>query len=360
MKLHKIGTLISVTALSLASLFSTATLAQDPLKVGFVYTGPVGVQGWSYEHDQARQEAEKYFDGKIETTFVESVSEGADAERVITQLAKSGHDIIFTTSFGYMNPTIKVAKRFPNVTFQHAAGYKRAKNVSTYNIRSYEGRYVAGVAAGLATKTNTIGYIASFPIPEVLRDINATYLGAKSVNPDVKIKIVWISTWYNPGKEADAANALMDQGADVLVQNTDSPAPLIAAEKRGAMGIGQASDVSRFAPEAHIFSARFRWAPYYISVIEKVMDKTWKSVDYWSGFEDDILEIASVNPKLSAETKEAIAAAHDKIKSGEFHPFTGPLKDNTGKEVLAAGEVMTDKELAVLNWFVEGIDAKVP
>jgi simple sugar transport system substrate-binding protein len=357
MKLNK---WMTATALSLSTLFSAATLAEDPMKVGFVYVGPVGDHGWSYEHDQGRLEMEKHFAGKVETTFVENVPEGADAERVITQLAKSGHDLIFTTSFGFMNPTLKAAKRFPKVKFEHATGYKRSRNVGTFALRTYEGRYVSGVAAGMATKTNTLGYIASFPIPEVIRDINAVYLGAKSVNPDVKIKVVWVNTWYDPGKESDAANALIDQGVDIMLQHTDSPAPLMAAQKRGIMGIGQASDMSHFAPEAHMFSVRDTWAPHYISSVQKVMDNTWKSEDYWGGFKDEILQIATVNPNLPEDIKAAVADTHAKIKSGEFHPFTGPLKDNSGADKVAAGQVMSDKELVGMNWYVEGIDATIP
>lgn len=356
----KLKAWISAVALSAATLLTATAHAEDKIKVGFVYVGPVGDHGWSYEHDQGRQEMEKYFAGKVETTYVESVPEGADAERVITQLAKAGNEVIFTTSFGYMNPTLKAAKRFPKVKFEHATGYKRSDNVSNYALRTYEGRYVSGVAAGMATKTDTLGYIASFPIPEVIRDINAVYLGAKSVNPDVKIKIVWVNTWYDPGKESDAANALIDQGVDIVLQHTDSPAPLIAAEKRGVLGIGQASDMSNFAPKAHMFSIRDVWAPHYIRTIEEVMGNSWVSEDYWGGFADDILEIASINPNLPDEIKQAISTTHAKIKSGEFHPFTGPMKDNSGKEVIAAGHTLTDTELAGINWYVEGIDAKIP
>lgn len=360
MKLIKFGKLIASTALSISMLFSASSSAQDPIKVGFVYVGPIGDHGWSYEHDQARLELEKHFGDKVVTTYVENVPEGADAERAITQLAKAGNDIVFSTSFGFMNPTLKAAKRFPKVVFEHATGYKRAKNVSTYALRTYEGRYVSGIAAGMATKTNTIGYIASFPIPEVIRGINSAYIAAKSVNPDVKFKIVWVSTWYDPGKEADAANALMDQGVDIILQHTDSPAPLIAAEKRGVMGIGQASDMSHFAPKSHMFSVRDHWAPYYIDTVQKVMDKTWKSEDYWSGFQNDILQIASINPNLPADIQEAIKTTHDKVKSGEILPFAGPLKDNTGKLMVGAGEALSDAELVSMKWYVEGIDAKIP
>lgn len=356
----KINQWMTVAALSVSAVFSTSTLAEDPMKVGFVYVGPVGDHGWSYEHDQGRLEMEKHFNGKVQTTFVENVPEGADAERVITQLAKSGNEVIFTTSFGFMNPTAKAAKRFPKVTFEHATGYKMDKNLGTYVLRTYEGRYVSGVAAGMATKSNTLGYIATFPIPEVIRDINAVYLGAKSVNPDIKLKIVWVNTWYDPGKESDAANALMDQGADIILQHTDSPAPLIAAEKRGMMAIGQASDMSHFAPKAHMFSVRDHWAPHYIKTVQAVMDGNWKPEDYWGGLKDELLQIVAINPSLPEEIKTAISDIEAKIISGEIVPFTGPMKDNQGKEVIPAGHSLTDKELAAVNWYVEGIDAKIP
>mgnify|MGYP000262361627 CR=1 FL=1 len=304
--------------------------------------------------------AQEYFGDKVKTTFVENVPEGADAERVITQLAKAGNDLIFTTSFGFMNPTVKVAKRFPKVKFEHATGYKLDKNLGTYVLRTYEGRYISGVAAGMMTKTNTIGYIGSFPIPEVIRDINAAYMGAKSVNPDVKMKIVWANTWYDPGKETDAANALMDQGVDVMLQHTDSPAPLIAAEKRGLRAIGQASDQSKFAPEAHIFSVRDDWTPYYVKRVQAVMDGTWKAQDFWGGFQDDMLTLASINPNLPAEVRAKIDATHDAIKSGAFKPFTGPIKDNKGNIAVPADHSLTDVELAQVNWYVEGITDEIP
>lgn len=358
MKLNK---LLSVAALAATAIFSTSALANDPIKVGFVYVGSTGDHGWTAGHDEARLELEKHFGDKVETTYVENVPEGADAERVITQLAKAGNKVIFTTSFGFMNPTLKVAKKFPNVVFEHATGYKRAKNVGTYALRTYEGRYISGVAAGLITKSNVIGFIGAFPIPEVIRDINATYLGAKSVNPDVKIKIVWANTWYDPGKESDAANALMDQGVDVIIQHTDSPAPLIAAEKRGGvMGVGQASNMSEFAPKAHIYSVVDHWAPHYIDTVQKVMDGTWKSEDYWGGFADDVLRAESINPELPQNVQDAITSTKAKIVSGEIVPFTGPLKDNEGNEKVAAGAQASDADLLGMMWYVDGIDAKIP
>lgn len=334
--------------------------AEDPLKVGFVYVGPIGDHGWSYEHNRGREEMEKYFDGKVETTFVENVPEGADAERVITQLAKSGNDLIFTTSFGFMNPTVKVAKRFPKVTFEHATGYKRSRNMGTYALRTYEGRYVSGVAAGMLTKSNTLGYIASFPIPEVIRDINAVYMGAKSVNPDVQVKVVWVNTWYDPGKETDAANTLIDQGVDVMLQHTDSPAPLIAAQKRGIRGIGQASDMAHFAPEAHVFSVRDDWAPYYIKTAEEVMKGTYKPKDFWGGFKDGMLSLASINPNLPEAVKSKVNETYESIRTGAFHPFTGPIMNNEGQVAVAAGHTLTDAELAQVNWYVEGIKDEIP
>lgn len=334
--------------------------AQNPLKVGFVYIGPVGDHGWSYEHNQGRLALQKKLGDKVKTSYVASVGEGADAARVITQLAQAGNKLIFTTSFGYMNPTLKVSRRFPSVMFEHATGYKRAKNMGTYNIRTYEGRYVSGIAAGLATKTNIIGYVATFPIPEVIRDINAVYLGAKSVNPKVKIKIVWVNTWYDPAKETDAANALIDQGVDVMLQHTDSPAPLIAAAKHGLWAIGQASDMYHYAPKYCMFSLRDNWGPFYIKTAQEVLNGTWKSRDYWGGFADNMLQLVHINSRLPKNIREAVIKAEGGIKSGKLHPFVGPLYDNQGKLRVKKGHVMTDHELSSMMWFVKGINARIP
>lgn len=347
-------------ATSLLALGLNSSQADEPLKAGFVYVGPVSDYGWSYEHDRARQELEKHFNGAVTTTYVEKVPEGADAERVIRQMAQGGTDVIFTTSFGFMNPTAKVAKRFPDVVFEHATGYKRDSNLSTYVLRTYEGRWVSGIAAGMMTKSNTIGYIASFPIPEVIRDINAVYMAARSVNPDVQIKIMWVSTWYDPVKESEAANVLIDQGADILIQHTDSPAPLMVAEKRGVKGIGQASDMSAFAPNAHMFSIRDDWAPHYIKVIEDVQSGRWQSQDFWGGFGAEMLSIASMNDNLPKEVQQAVWKSYNEIKSGAFKPFTGPITSNRGELVVAAGHSLTDQELATVNWYVEGINDTIP
>lgn len=334
--------------------------ADDPLKVGFVYVGPIGDHGWSYQHDQGRKEVEAHFGDKVQTTFVENVNEGADAERTIRRLAQAGNDVIFTTSFGFMNPTARVAAEYPDKTFLHATGYKRADNLSTYLSVTYEGRYVTGTAAGMVTKSNVLGYIASFPIPEVIRDINATYMGAKAVNPDVELKVVWVNTWFDPAKEADAANTLMDQGADVIVQHTDSPAPLLAAQKRGVWGVGQASDMSHFAPDAHLLSVVNDWGPYYIKSVQAVMDGTWESADYWGGIDDGVIKIESISDKLTEEQRAKIYAMITSIGSGEFHPFTGPIKDQSGTLRVADGVEMTHEELATMDWYVEGMTATIP
>lgn len=351
--------LVLAASLTLPTL-SLSAMADDPMKVGFVYVGPIGDHGWSYQHDQGRLSVEQHFGDKVSTTYVENVNEGADAERTIRRLAQTGHEVIFTTSFGFMNPTERVAQEFPDTTFLHATGYKRADNLGTYLSVTYEGRYVTGVAAGLVTETNTIGYIASFPIPEVIRDINATYLGAKSVNPDIDLRVVWVNTWFDPAREADAANTLMDQGVDVIVSHTDSPAPMIAAERRGNWAVGQASDMSEFGPSAHLLSVVNDWAPYYIDTVQQVMDGTWESGSYWGGIAEDVIQIVKVSDRLTAEQREQVDSVTESIRTGEFHPFTGPLKNQAGELKVPEGVSMTRDELASMNWYVEGMTANYP
>lgn len=348
-------------ALAIAiGLTATGTFAADKMKVGFVYVGPIGDHGWSYQHHKGLEAIKKEFGDKVETTHVEKVSEGPDAERVIQQLAQKGHNLIFTTSFGFMNPTLKVARRFPKVRFEHATGFKRSKNVSTYNIRYYEGRYVAGVLAGKMTKSNTIGYIASFPIPEVVMGINAAYLGAKSVNPNIKLKIIWVSTWFDPGKEADAAKALTDQGADVLFQHTDSPAAMKLAEQKGIFAIGQASNMHAFGKNAQLTALVNNWAPYYVSRVKAAMDGSWKSIDTWGGINSGMLNFAKWNDKIPADVVKLAESIRTKISSGAFHPFTGPMKKQDGTEFLKAGQKIADKDLAGMNFYVEGIEGTLP
>ncbi|WP_165856396.1 BMP family ABC transporter substrate-binding protein [Marinobacter sp. JSM 1782161] len=335
-------------------------LAEDPLKVGFVYVGPIGDHGWSYQHDQGRKALEEHFGDKVQTTYVENVSEGADAERTIRRLAQAGNDVIFTTSFGFMNATARVAKEYPDKTFLHATGYKRAENLGTYLAVTYEGRYVSGTAAGLVTESNKIGYIASFPIPEVIRDINATFMAARKVNPDVELKVVWVSTWFDPAKEADAANTLMDQGVDVIVQHTDSPAAMLAAEKRGKWAVGQASDMSHFGPHAHLLSVVDDWAPYYIETVQDVMDGTWESEDTWGGIAEGDIKIASISDRLSDEQRAKVDSVIEGIRSGEIQPYAGPIYDQDGTLRVKEGEVATHEQLTSMDWYVQGMTATMP
>ena len=351
---------LAALAVAAGALLATGALAADKTKVGFVYVGPIGDFGYSYQHHVSAEAVRKEFGDKVEVTEVENVPEGPDAERVITDLAQNGNKIIFTTSFGFMNPTLKAAQQFPDVKFEHATGFKTADNMANYNIRFYEGRYAVGLLMGKMTKTNTIGYIASFPIPEVVMGINAAYLGAKSVNPNVKFKIIWVSTWFDPGKETDAAKALADQGADVIFQHTDSPAAMKLAESRGIFAVGQASDMKSFGPNAQLTAIVNNWAPYYIARVKAVMDGSWKSSDTWGGLDSGMLTISPYSAKVPADVAKLADEAKAKISSGELHPFTGPLKKQDGTEFLKAGEKISDKDLSGMNFYVQGIDGALP
>ncbi|WP_119354366.1 BMP family ABC transporter substrate-binding protein [Azohydromonas sediminis] len=332
----------------------------EPLKAAWVYVGPVGDAGWTFAHDQGRKAVEAHFGDKVVTTFVEKVPEGADAERVIRDLAQQGNKIIFATSFGFMEAMLKVAAEFPDVKFEHATGYKTADNMRIYDASFYQDTYMAGVIAGHMTKTNTLGFVGSFPIPEVLRNINAFMLGAQSVNPKVKMKVVWVNTWFDPPKEADAAQSLINQGADVLLQNTDSTAVLQTAEKNGKYAFGWDSDMSAFAPNAHLASAVVNWGPYYIKAIEELMNGTWKvERTVWGVKEglNDLIKIADVVPEAAKKRVEEIKAG---LKDGSFEPFTGPIVDNTGKERLAKDEKADQAWKDSVDFFVKGIEGKVP
>jgi simple sugar transport system substrate-binding protein len=349
--------LAGAAATSLVPLASSGARAQAPLGVGFIYVGPIGDHGWSWTHDQGRLALEKALGTQVKTSYIENVAEGPDAERAIRQLAQAGNKLIFTTSFGFMNPTIKVARQFPDVKFEHATGYQRAANVATYNARFYEGRAVIGTIAGHMSKTGTAGYIASFPIPEVVMGINAFTLAARKVNPNFKTKVIWVSTWYDPAKEADAAKALIDQGCDVITQHTDSPAALQAAEQRGVFAFGQASDMSRFAPKAHLTAIVDDWADYYIRRAKEVIAGTWTSGDIWDGLKQGMVKIAPYNSAVPANVREAADAVKNGIIAGTLHPFTGPLKDQKGTERLKAGEKAPDEMLSKMDWYVDGVQA---
>ena len=355
---------MSFTRLIASALMSlgltTAALAEDKTKVGFIYVGPVGDGGWTYEHDQGRLAVESHFGDKVETVFQESVPEGADAERAITQMALQGADLIFTTSFGYMDATINVASKFPDVKFEHATGFKTADNVSVYSARFYEGRAIQGHIAGKMTESNVIGYIASFPIPEVIRGINAAYIHAQSVNPDVEFKVIWVYTWFDPAKEADAATALIGQGADVILQHTDSTAPQAAAEKAGVISFGQASDMAEYAPLPRVSSIIDNWAPYYIARTQAVMDGSWTSTETWDGIAPGMVEIGAISNAVPEALRLEALALKDEIAAGEYHPFTGPLNKQDGTPWLAEGEVADDGTLLGMDFYVEGLTSEIP
>lgn len=331
----------------------------EPIKAGFIYVSPTGEAGWTFAHDEGRLALEERFGDMVETTFVENVPEGADAERVLTQLARSGHDIIFTTSFGYMNATIAVAEQFPDVKFEHASGYKRADNVATYFDRIYEGRFLSGVVAGRMTETDTIGYIGAFPIPEVIRGINAFALGAQSVNPDVKVRVIWVNTWFDPAKEREAAETMINQNVDVITFHTDSPAAVQAAEEAGVYAVGYHSDMSAYGPTAHLTAAVHHWDDYYIGRIQALMDGTWSSTDTWEGIASNMTQIAPINAAVPASVVEEVETLKAQIASGEFHPFTGPIMNQAGEEVLAEGVVMDDGALLGMDYYVAGVEGRL-
>ena len=353
--------IVAVAAAALATgAIAPGAFAQSKLKVGFVYLGPVGDFGWTYQHEVGRQHVVKELGSKVETTYLENVNEGPDSERAIEQLARSGHKLIFTTSFGYMDPTIKVAKKYPNVFFEHNTGYKRDKNVATYSARFYEGRHVQGRIAAKMSKSGVLGYIGSFPIPEVVSGINSTILGAQSVNPDIKVKIIWVNSWFDPGKEADAAKALLDQGADVIMQHTDSPAAMQIAEARHMHAFGQDSDMIKFGPQAQLTAIVNNWGPYYVERVQAVLDNKWTSGDVWGGLKSKMLLMAPYTnmpddvKKLAMETEAAIA-------DGTLHPFKCPVVDQEGKTVECKGGThLDDGQILGMNFYVKGIDDKFP
>ena len=349
-------------AMGLTLAAGIPAFAQDgPLKVGFIYVGPIGDGGWTFQHDQARLAVVEAYGDKVETVFQESVPEGADAERVLTQMALSGCKLIFTTSFGYMDATLAVAAKFPDVKFEHATGYKQADNMATYNARFYEGRAVIGHIAGKMTKSNKIGYIASFPIPEVIQGINAAFLHAKKANPAVELSVVWAYTWFDPAKEADAAKALIEQGVDVILQHTDSTAPLAEAAKTpGVIGFGQASDMAAFKPSPRVSAIIDNWAPYYVKRVAAVMDGSWATGNAWGGMAEGEVVMGEITETVPADVKAEAEKMIADITAGTYHPFTGPINKQDGSVWLAGGVKASDGELSGLNFYVEGIVGDIP
>lgn len=350
--------LIALMTTTAAMSLAVTAEAADKLKACWVYTGPIGDFGYSYQHDQGRLDVEKALGDKVETAYLENVSEGPDADRAFERLAREGCKLIFGTSFGFMDPEVKVAKKFPKVMFEHATGYKTADNLGIYNARFYEGRYVLGQIAARESKAGVAGYIVSFPIPEVVMGINSFMLGAQSINPNFKAKIVWVNSWFDPGKEADAAKALFDQGADIIVQHTDSTAALQVAEERGLKGFGQSSDMIKFAPKAQLTSLTDDWGPYYISRVQAALDGTWKPGNVWLGIKDGAVKLAPYT-NMPDDVKAMAEATEKKIADG-WNPFTGPIAKQDGTPWLKDGEVADDGTLLGMNFYVKGVDDKLP
>ncbi|MCD8552708.1 BMP family ABC transporter substrate-binding protein [Seleniivibrio sp.] len=333
--------------------------AGKDIRAAFVYVGPVGDGGWTFAHDLGRQMMAKLPYVK-DVTFIESVPEGAESTRIITSLAQKGYNLIFTTSFGYMDPTIEVAAKFPDVVFMHCSGYKSAENVGTYFGRIYQPRYLAGMVAGKMTKSNIIGYVAAFPIPEVIRGINAFTLGVRSVNPKAVVKVVWTQTWFDPGKERDAAESLLDVKADVITMHQDTPAPLQAAEKRGAFAIGYNSDMASQIPGAWLTAPVWNWGTLYEEIAKEVHEGTWKSSKIWYGLEHNLVDLAPMSKLVPADVQEIVNAKKAELASGKDEIFMGPIKDNTGKVVVEAGKTLTDDEKLSMNFLVEGVQGTIP
>ncbi|WP_084813617.1 BMP family ABC transporter substrate-binding protein [Desulfogranum japonicum] len=341
-------------ALFLAAMaVTTAHAADKELNVGFIYVSPIGDAGYSYAHEQGRLVVDA-MDG-VKTSYVEAVKEGPDSERVILNMARKGYDVIFGTSFGYMDPMLKVSKQFPKTVFMHCSGFKQSDNMGNYFGRMYQARYLAGMVAGSMSKSKILGYVAAFPIPEVIRGINAFTLGAQEVNPDVSVRVVWTKTWYDPATEKEAAKSLLDAGADVIAQHQDSPGPQEAAEEKGVYSIGYNSDMSTFAPKAHLTSAVWNWGPYYTKVVNAVKNGTWKAESAWPGMDEDIVGLSPFGPMVPEDVKQKVAAKKAEIIAGTEKVFTGPIKDQAGTVKLAEGVTATDEEMLGMTWFIQGV-----
>jgi len=355
----KLLQLLAAGLLMTIGTFAYADEPKDKVKVGFIYVGPTGDHGWTYRHDIGRQQVEEHFGDRVETSFVEGVKEGPDAERVMRSMAFNGMDIIFATSFGYMDAMLNVAGEFPNIKFEHATGYKTAENMANYGLKLYQARHVQGIIAGMMTKTDKICYIGAFPIPEVIREINTYYLGAKSMNPDVDLDVVWVNTWYDPGKESDAAKALLSQGCDILAQHTDSPSPMQAAEGLGKHGFGQASDQIAFAPKAQLTATIDNWGPYYIEKVGQVLDGTWTTGTYFGHMNDGSVQMAPFR-NMPEDVMAKANEVKDAITAGTYFGFTGPINKQDGSVWLKEGEVATRMQLDTMMFYVEGIDSRFP
>jgi basic membrane protein A len=352
----------NLAAMALAAsciAFPTHAQKNEPLKVGFVYVAPLTEAGWVRQHEEGRQAVQAALGTRVKTSFVENVPEGPDAERVIRDLASTGHKLIFTPSFGYMEPTLKVARDFPDVRFESITGYKTAANVAAANARYYEGRYLAGIAAGRMTKTNQAGYVAGFPIPEVLQGINAFTLGMRSVNPQAQVKVIWLNAWFDPGKERDAAMALMDQGADVLAFHTASTAVMAAAQERGKLAVAYHSDMRKVAPDAQVVAVTHQWGDYYTRRTKALLDGSWKAGNVWGGVKEGMIRVGYFGSKVPKAVQEEVLARQKDIAAGKLRPFTGPITDNEGKAVAAKGEALTDEQILSMKFLVSGVQGKV-
>jgi len=357
-----VATLVAMTAASAAPTSSNAA-PQPPLKVAFVYVSPIGEAGWTYQHEQGRLAMQQALGDRIASTAVEAVAEGADSERVIRDLAAQGNQLIFATSFGYLEPTLRVAADFPRVKFEHAGGYKTAANVNTYNARYYEARYLAGLLAGKSSKSGIAGYVAGFPVPEVVQGINAFTLGMREANPAAQVKVVWLDSWFDPARERDAAQTLINQGADVLTNHSGSPAVPQTAQanfkSKGVRAIAYQSDMRAFAPDAQLAAVTHHWGGYYTQVARAVLDGRWQPQPVWAGMKDGLVQLSAVSADVPAPTRALVEARREAIVAGRFQPFSAPLVDNDGKVRLAAGS-LTDAQIATMNWFVRGVVGSVP
>jgi len=334
--------------------------AMQPLQVAFIYPSPVGEAGWSYQHDLGRKQMEAALHGAVVTKYIDNVPEGPDSERVIRDLAAQGYKLIFTSSFGYMNFTLKVARDFPETFFEQATGYKLAPNVGEYNARFYEGRYLCGLIAGRMTKSNVIGYIGAYAIPEVLQGINAFAIGMRSVNPKATVKVVWVNSWYDPGREREAAESLISEGADILANHTDSTAVVQTAQERGVWVLAYNSDMRKWGPRAQLTSVMLEWGDYYTKIVKEVLAGTWRSTSIWGGIGQGFIKLAPLSPAIPPAVRALVAQRQNAIAAGRLSPFAGPLSDNTGKPIVPAGVTISDANLQTMNYYVEGVEGAVP